>query len=300
MAGAARAQTTGWSVDVEGRLLAAEDGDIVWRADDTGAATSTIGIDEAWAGRAAITSPKLMGGVDFSLAYTGLRSDSENAAFTGTAPGYAYPVQGTYAYGYDAGSASAETDYDVVDFEAGLDVGLGAVRARPFVGLRWADHSTSLGTGFRTVPATTALSENRETQFDGIGPRIGLTARVPLTPIVFVEAMGAWSALFGDRDTRIATTDGFTGTTTTARRSFDDTIHTFEGTVGLGLDLAPMAGVPVEVLLGYRYETWIGILDTANFADLNNGAPIFPAGRFGSVDDDQTFHAGFLRLRLRF
>lgn len=176
---------------------------------------------------------------------------------SGASPAY-------YYYGLsETNTASTSADRTVIDFEVGRDVGVGATAHgnatwRIFGGLRYARFdSTTRMNGALTFSGyyysyTYRSSVVDKSSFDGFGPRIGMSFKVPFGRGWGLTATGSASVLFGERTTNISAVDVFGGTYA-QRFSSDDHVVNFEGEAGVYF--SPF-GPRSELVLGARAEHW--------------------------------------------
>jgi hypothetical protein len=261
------------------------------------------------------------GAWDLAIAGSGGRLDGDrefayaSLVYAGGGP---FPDQS----GEVVGDVESETQYAVADFEVGYNIGIGnnGGNVRLFAGARYArfdqdvffDGALSANAAFIfpviTEPFYTApFSAEREVEFEGVGPRIGVGLNLPLGNRVSIAAEVSGSVLFGDRDTN----DSFTAymvdvlpfpLSYSASDSEDEIIPNAEGNVGLSFVIAGGHPGPVaEITLGYHAEAWFDINNTR----WDVGGPAYPVlidPSFPGVDEedgDQYIHGPFVRIGIR-
>lgn len=168
------------------------------------------------------------------------------------------PFLGRYRNAFTADTAERRT---VIDFEIGKDLGVGD-SLRVVGGLRYArfDGKTALSgiytdTNFPNLPYF--FNAGIRTTFDGFGPRLGLTGRLPLGAGLSLVLDGYGSALHGERKTTISAVHGIgsaTGATPAdATASDSGWLLNLEGEAALAM---PLFGPSTELQLGVRGESW--------------------------------------------
>ena len=159
-----------------------------------------------------------------------------------------------------------ESEYDesqtVVDFEIGRDVGIGGASARAIAGVRYArftsDSLTTSGS-LQNAGYVYAVTVDSGSTFDGAGPRLGLSASVPLGEALSVLLSGSGSYLYGRRKAETETIV-FSGIPLSMRNSdmFEDGDNTWvfniEGEAALSL--LPFGAGNGQLDIGVRAELW--------------------------------------------
>jgi len=165
-----------------------------------------------------------------------------------------------------------EEDRTVVDFEVGKDIGIGGgeSKLRIFGGLRYAHYTsdfTAKGEGGYGIgyygpclicfKATSSFSVRADHSFDGVGPRLGLTAQHPLFGGFFLTGSVSGSLLWGDHQVRLSAI----GQTLNTRAKFsdDDLVSNAEGEIGVGMPFLARG----TLIVGARWEGWF---DQAEFS----------------------------------
>lgn len=267
------------------------------------------------------------GKLDVGLMYSGLRltgnRDPLNSIGLLTTMsrsryvGIVYPVLGTEYYmymrifsGFYFTKAEAEASYHVVDFEAGYNLQLGKTDVRLFAGLRYANFDQTVNTAFFIYCAYCDgvrdgfyfyLTEKRDVDFWGIGPRLGASVHRAHEKGPFgLMASASGALLFGNKET-LTTQFGvgnsfsfgpFPDNRTISRR--DLTVWNMEGEVGVTYQTAVGKAMTMMFTLGYRAEAWYDVNDTSSL-------PLTFSGTLhGSTEAEQFFHGPFLRGEFRF
>lgn len=215
--------------------------------------------------------------------------------------------------------ATYDTTYHVVDFEVGYSLKLGQVDVRAFIGVRYAEFDQTINfagnyilyqapvAGLFPVGIHSDLSRN--VVAEGIGPRLGVEANVPLGRGFGLAGSVSGSVLFGDRDT-VETINfagfpaGFLfvpgGSSIVNDGDNGDTFWNAEGDLGFtyGVELGNASSMIMTI--GYRAEAWFNVNNTQNTFTAP-GTFGFPSGHlFGDVNADQLFHGPFMRAKLNF
>ena len=219
-------------------------------------------------------------------------------------------------YTYVSGVAESETKYAVADLEIGYNVGIGdnGGNVRLFVGARYADFDQDTffaGTAtnsFYSYGPTPILSD-REVEFKGVGPRVGVGLNVPLGNRFSIAAEVSGSVLFGERETTdFWSTGEFFQFYAEDSDDDDDIVPNAEGNVGLSFVVAGSHPGPVaEITLGYHAEAWFGVNNT----EWDVGGPCYPfddglcpnfapdSRGVAEDDGDQYIHGPFVRIGIR-
>ncbi len=155
-----------------------------------------------------------------------------------------------------------DEDRTVVDFEVGknLGIGSGGSKLRLFGGIRYANYSNSLhasGTAGSYCAYSACkyignpFSARSKSNFDGVGPRLGLTGDVPLFGPFFLTGSVSGSLLWGDHQVGLRSSGFYPG----GRFKFSDSgmVTNAEGEVGVGLPFFATGGT---LVFGARWEGW--------------------------------------------
>ncbi len=139
---------------------------------------------------------------------------------------------------YSTAAASVDTDIDFLDFDIGADVGIGRYgQARFFAGARYVRFGEALRGSYANndvgaLYQRQTLRADRDSKFDGWGPRVGFTADVPIGTSGFsFGGTAAAAALYGTIDTTVSgnhtttynsvtTTDRFSSSTSRGQTAF--------------------------------------------------------------------------------
>ncbi len=216
------------------------------------------------------------------------------------------------------GLAESEMEYGVADLEIGYNVGIGdnGGNVRLFFGARYArfDQDTNFAgvsyNSFYSVSA--AFAADREVEFEGIGPRIGVGLNLPLGNRISIAAEVSGSVLFGDKET----TDRFGDVVLNAANGAylgyhyaeaneddDQIVPNAEANIGLSFVVAGSNPGPVaEITLGYHAEAWFDINNTDWDVIGQPGAlglGTFSGGGVAEEDGDQYIHGPFVRIGIR-
>lgn len=176
---------------------------------------------------------------------------SDGSVYGGIFPNYTGPVAGSF-----------DEKRTVVDFEVGQDIGIGApgLKVGVFGGVRYArfkSDSSISGTITGSYALYYNVALNTDSEFNGVGPRIGVQTTIPLGANIGFALAGSASALYGSRDTRTTSVifDSFFGVTTTTTSKNDERtwVKNVEAEAALTFGLGPGSG---ELDLGVRGEAW--------------------------------------------
>jgi hypothetical protein len=104
---------------------------------------------------------------------------------------------------YASALAVAHFDYDAINLEAELLLGVGShVQVRTFAGLQGARISESLSAAFRSADGSLSFTDVSKSSFTGVGPRLGMELHY-LTGNLDLLGGIAGSTLIGTRQSRI-------------------------------------------------------------------------------------------------
>ena len=176
----------------------------------------------------------------------------------------------------------------ILDFEVGKDLGLGTTpwdepKLKAVAGVRYArltdnleiDNTTATTTAWTSTaggPSVTAqasrTTRNMRRTFSGVGPRIGLTASLPIIKPVTLDGSVGVAVLFGQA--KSWSTQNFYSGSSIASLSLDGTSHSSEdhgrGIVSLSFNVGPTFHLSQNVAISasYKYEAFYNALP-ANF-----------------------------------
>ncbi len=241
---------------------------------------------------------------DFSLAYTGLRSNTVRNALTDF--GAARPVLGAFRPGFfnsnsgyiytASASVKINRQMHLGDFEAGYRVGLGSrSELRLFGGVRFVSWSQVTTTNFDGTWSTDScpgieaichqgVSERHRASFLGAGPRLGANGEFSVAPLGDGEIMLlgrlAGSLAWGNARTRVASNYSANFGTTAQRSQFDDwsqsrtrLVYNLEAQLAVGYR-GDFGGARGTLRLGYRFDGWWNMADT-----VGRDRSVFPPGQ---------------------
>jgi hypothetical protein len=261
-----------------------------------------VGSGDGWNG-------KVGGAVHFmnvwsaQLAYTGLRSTRTLGTPTYTpsfplvsvlAGGFTNPGFAGVGTSWNRATVRTETRADVIDFQAGYDVGLGGVSTTLLGGLRFGSFNQDTAVTLFDTSGGAEVNDQRQARFQGIGPTLGAKAEMPLpVPVAGVGIEGAILAgvLFGE--VRSQTTGMFTNGNLQRPRNFSkDTVSpNVDAELALTYGM-PVGGATMQLAAGYQVSYYGGVRDTAN------GASSTGSEQFGSTTDDLLYYGPFIRLKM--
>ena len=217
--------------------------------------------------------------------------------------GTASPKYGLFTFINSKGAF--DEDRTVVDFEVGknLGIGSGGAKVRLFGGIRYANYSNSLrasGTAGSYCAYCKYIaypfSARSKSNFDGVGPRLGLTGDMPLFGPFFLTGSVSGSLLWGDHQVRLKSSGFYPG----GRSKFSDsgTVTNAEGELGVGMPFFVTGGT---LIFGARWEGWF---DQTKFKHYDLDV-IFDCGCFGLTGDfngkgtlDRNNWGPFVRLNI--
>ena len=215
---------------------------------------------------------------------------------------------GTCEQVYTNANARLDTDLDFIDFEIGWDVGIGnRGSTRFFAGLRYARFDETLRGSFSNNQYfyyySQTLDVTRKSSFDGLGPRIGFTADIPIGNSNFsFGGTFAVAALFGEVTTNVTATHTLrtiggipfnTNNFASSSKSSEEVVYTVEVApqISYNLDAGGMSG---KISVGYRFDHYLGMVDTATRQSISGTPP------GGDNNDDVKFDGPFLRVGMTF
>lgn len=317
-AAGAQAYLPSWWLAVEGRLFTQAGARQPWSTQTSAfvfdPTTAFIRADSGWGGRFAVGF-RIAPPWSVAVSYTGLRSHKRRGDATSVYYGLLYPVVGAYRTGGapyypTTATVTVRNALDVIDFEIGYDVGLGAGgKLRIFAGPRLAlwTHAVDTQFNYRFIFFSQTLTESLRARFIGAGPRIGADGKWTLGEAgggtVFVRGVFAASALYGVARTVVETEMNaqFFGTSRFVfERERTHWVFSTEGALSLGFAIGATRFGTFSLEAGYRVEAWWRLLDT-------RGAP-FAAGCAcvalkqvnGSSGGNVAQHGPFLRATIKF
>src|SRR5690242_14272803 len=202
---------------------------------------------------------------------------------------------------------SANTGFDekrtVIDFEAGRDIGIGGEsQLRAVAGIRFAHYTSETNVlGSAQHSGTYAANFFTKQEFNGAGPRVGLSYTTPLIGMVALAAEGSAAALWGRYRSNITDTlNGGGAYSISGGESHNGWVGNLEGSIALAY--APYGPRGWEFSLGVRGEAWFNQIDTNAFSastTSNHNTPQNPLSVSGQRED--RFNWGpFLRVKVPF
>ena len=232
---------------------------------------------------------------DVAAAVSGGVLDGDDLSFSGS-----YFYSSALSFDVDV-EAEAEMDYFVIDLEAGYNVGLGNPgHVRAFGGLRFArfDQDAHFDFGFDFSSYSGDIEAERDVDYWGVGPRVGVSGDFPLGDSNFSVVGGAAAAvLFGERETTDSLVVDFISSDPSSYSESEDDfqiVGNVEADLGVSYAVANNAGMNIEIAAGWRVETWFGVNNT----DWNLVGPVPEIGEVGDNDGDQLMHGPFLRITI--
>ena len=132
---------------------------------------------------------------------------------------------------------------------------------------------------------------SRDTEFSGLGLKIGARHQVPLQNGMTIQIEGFVAQYRGDRTTEIVdfeTDDGSPNDEQTASSTDSIDVTTFELTPSVMMDAA-WAGDGATMEFGISYKLLSGVIDTRNFVDHGSIDPFEEGDEFGDVSSTSIF-----------
>ena len=258
-----------------------------------------------WTGRVGLMQEK--SGTFLGLDYWGIfvrHSEHTSSAFSGSKATTFYGGAYQALLGTDG---RYKEDRTVVDFEVGKDIGIGsAANLRAIAGLRYARQSSRTSLGTTTFDSylgiTTSTSVRINNSFEGLGPRLGLVAELPISSGIRLRLGGSGSILWGDHSSSGNVSGSCaptcTNPTSLALNQSNGSVTNLEGEAAGVFAMPNLNGA--ELSLGERGETWyqiggpsqISLQTTAGTALTVSTA----VGAAGSLDRNEW--GPFLRLKV--
>lgn len=165
----------------------------------------SIGSGHAWNGRLGgmvrLQGPWSIGGM-----YTGLRATKRGSRSSTTSTGLVF---GTSASSTNS-NVKVKTQADIVDLQAGYDVGLGSAGATLLGGLRGAEFRQDTDAQVFSSPTARIPftgTGHRGSTYYGLGPTIGAKAAYPIAGGFGIEGNGLAGVLFGHQTTITSATN---------------------------------------------------------------------------------------------
>ncbi|MHA7840387.1 MAG: Lpg1974 family pore-forming outer membrane protein [Gammaproteobacteria bacterium] len=199
-----------------------------------------------------------------------------------------FPVGHSTLEQFDSIHAKSQYDYDQIDLLFGQKMQVGnRVTLRPFAGARWSDiESKNTVTAIYNETTTSGMSQHWRfnTEFEGVGPRLGMDGDVDLGYGFGVSVRAGMSLLVGQQSSRYAVaqqeSDGNDQDITTLDHSNSDSIHIIPETdIKMGINYTHMFdqtwSAAIEV--GYEVTNYFNALDKSIF------------GKFDSVNSSNNF-----------
>ncbi len=230
---------------------------------------------DGWSGEITVGN-KWANGMHAAMRFTYTDLDDNKASPNGI---YVYnPIIGFFT----APNMNTEVDaeYHALEFEAGMEFGLGSGRMQVFGGLQYVGVERDVTTSSTLLAGT----HNVESKFTGYGPFVGVRGGMPVGSGITAVGGAKFGVLYGEAEYKTNFT--YAGVT---YYPFKDGDHRVAGTINLEAGLAFQVG-PGSVTLGYRFDALYGALDM----DARVAAYYAPY-RFGDSTDEFVTHGPFLR-----
>lgn len=301
----------GVDLSVEGGYLMGS-GDLPYAQYHDGVKNYAFKVDpgNGWSGSFAANA-RFDDGTNVRATYT--HTSSSQTAATGSYDGsntpYPWPVWNILGFlnnrlpngatSYNSSTVSTDLHADIVDLQAGHDVGLGTEGEFMLLGgLRIADFEQntsadlfcsrpagSSGPGGCSTPSL-VVSQHRGSRFNGFGPSIGAN----YNDAVGTQGFGVFgsvlaSALLGKQST--STWAKFGGTSSNSLYADKHIAFTVDARLGLSYT---MPDCPVVLAAGYQVSLLDRVRDTANAASATG------SDHFGNHQAELLYHGPFLRL----
>ncbi|HYM33197.1 MAG TPA: Lpg1974 family pore-forming outer membrane protein [Candidatus Cybelea sp.] len=233
--------------------------------------------------------------------YTGLRASKRGN--TGTHPtqngnagvftvlGNGTTGSGSVVSGF-AAAVKTRVRADVVDLQAGYDVGLGNLgQATLLGGVRFGRFTQTTDVTLFTSDGAPTAFNHRKSRFRGAGPTLGAQVAAPIGSGFGVEGGVLGGLLRGKQTTK---TDGQADGDPLRSQRFSDNhwAKTVNAEAALTFTL-PVGSAAVQVAAGYEAMWFLGVRDTRNGISITNST-------FGSHHDDLFFHGPFARAGVTF
>lgn len=250
---------------------------------------------DGWGEEADITYHFAGSSRDLMLAYTHLGLDGSDTLTT-TAP--------NTISGFSADQAKGTNDFNhnALDLVLGQQLLVGdRIVLHPFLGLRYADIDQDATANIQqTETHTTFKDDNLHSDFDGVGPRLGMDTRVIMGKGFSVVGTLGSSLLVGQASSKYSvTTQGFAAplnsTPTQVYKPNESTEVLPELDAKLGLDYTPHVLNPDMAWgfqLGYEWTQYFGALQ-------NDGLDTAIVNSDESVNDF-AYHGPYLRIQASF
>ncbi|MHA7840386.1 MAG: Lpg1974 family pore-forming outer membrane protein [Gammaproteobacteria bacterium] len=206
-----------------------------------------------------------------------------------------FPVDGNSTQEFDSIHAKSEYDYDQIDLVFGQKVKVGnRVLLRPFVGARWADiEAKNTVTGILNDGTATNIAQNWRfnTEFEGIGPRVGMDGDIDLGYGFGVSARAGLSLLVGqqENDHKVRQNDVSANNVLMLDHNVSDNVRIVPETdIKMGVNYTHVFNQSWSALVevGYEVTNYFGALDKSVLGafDSVNGSSDFawngPYARF--------------------
>ena len=266
-------------------------------------------------------------GNDLTLGYTYLSNDSTSSitapapiingtSATATGGIFVLPILGLFTIGTTGGfgSAQGKVEYtlDVVDLEAGQRFTSGSYDMRMFAGLRYANIDSTLSTlalPYVLAPNITGGSINRvlsavqdfNSEFRGIGPRLGVDARYCLSSGFGVDMNVSTALLVGNTNSHYNATlipAGFSTSSFHAENpSTTRIVPVLEAKLGLDYAFAFCSNGSALILeAGYQVTNYFNASDH-NFSILSTKASTFGSTLSSGGANDVAFDGPYLGVK---
>lgn len=288
-----------WSFGIEALYVQPTGGNFQYAQVDNNTAPNTLSnksVDSGynWAGEADLTYRFAGSSRDVTLGYMHLDTDESD---TTTVSGLQTFNQ-SLAFVPDTAKGETDYDYNAVDLSFGQQLLVGErVVLHPFIGLRYADiEQDNKVTYNNTASVVDTGVEKVNSDFQGVGPRAGIDARI-LTGcgLSFIGTMGG-ALLVGDTNSQVSSTPFGVFGTSTVKWTNDDAVNIVPELDGrLAIDYTPHAFFP-EASVGFQ----LGYEVVHYFDALSNNAIDTVELNSVNINSDFSYQGPYFRLQLNF
>ncbi|HYM33196.1 MAG TPA: Lpg1974 family pore-forming outer membrane protein [Candidatus Cybelea sp.] len=180
---------------------------------------------------------------------------------------------------------------DVVDLQAGYDVGLGGtVNATVLGGIRFGEFNQNTDVTLLQSNLTTPQAfQHRSSTFFGVGPTLGAQVTAPIGGGFGVEGGVLGGLLRGHQTTKTDGQFANDGDPLQQQRFKDDHWAETANAEAALTFILPVGSGAVQIAAGYEAMWFLGVRDTRNGISVTNST-------FGSHHDDLFFHGPFVRV----
>jgi hypothetical protein len=238
------------------------------------------------------------GGWNANVGYTGLRINGKDD--TGQHPNFfVYTILGGSATSWNRAVIKTSISANIVDFQAGYDVGLGnplgtgAGQATLLAGVRYGQVKQNTEVDVFSAANVLQVHDARRSSFIGAGPSLGAKASLPLNDRVSLDGSALGAAMVGrlSSDTDAAFVP--------AGAIPVNHVHTnkvaWSSDAQLALSVSqPYGSTMMLFSVGYRVSYLANVRDTANQSSTA------PFAQYGSTTADLLSHGPFARLTFSF